>query len=290
MKKIFDFIKKQKVILVSVGAIIVLIIALILIISSFMSKVPNGIILTDNLDLEINSEVRLYSLVTNEEGFEIVTEDTVIDTSKLGEQEISIKYLNFDKKEKTYNFKINVVDTIAPNIECDKEVTVALGGELDLLNNVVVTDNSKEEIVPIIEGAYDLNVAGEYNLKFVVEDNSGNKSAKDFTLIVKSVEIKTKGYYVYKTSDTWHEVTFDKDGTFMYLPWFCPGSGCGGYVEGGTYTVKGNKIYAEVTYTVDDVGDRVELETPGKWEFTIVDENKLISKGHTFKWQKTFQG
>lgn len=290
MKKIFDFIKKQKVILVSVGAIIVLIIELILIISSFMSKVPNGIILTDNLDLEINSEVNLYSLVSVEEGIEIVAEDVVIDTSKLGEQEISIKYLNSVKKEKTYNFKINVVDTIAPNIECDKEITVALGGDLDLLNNVVVIDNSKEEIVPVIEGKYDLNVAGEYKVQLVAKDNSSNKSAKEITLIVKSVEIKTKGYYVYKTSDTWHEVTFGKDGTFMYLPWFCPGSGCGGYVEGGTYTVKGNKIYAEVTYTADDVGDRVELETPGKWEFTIVDENKLISKGHTFKWQKTFQG
>ena len=254
MKKVIELIKKNKIILLIGGSVVLLVILGLWLINSNDKK-----IMVDNLELEINSEVNIYSLISVADGVELITEDESIDTSKLGKHQITIKYLNSKKREKTYSFKINVVDTTAPNIESEKEIIVALGAELDFSNSVVVTDNSKEEIVPFVEGQYDLNAAGEYNLKFVAKDSSGNKSVKDFTLIVKSVEIKTNGYYVYKTSDTWYEVMFGKDGTFMYLPWFCPGSGCGGYSEGGTYTVKGNKIYATVTYEIPDIGDKIEL-------------------------------
>ena len=154
-------------------------------------KKKESIILNDNLEFEINSEVKLLSLVSDDNKVKIVSEDEIIDTSSLGEKEITIKYLVKDKEEaKTVTIKI--VDTQAPTIEYNKELSTNVGTKIDLLKNVKVSDNSKEKIKATVEGEYDLKKEGTYKLKYVAKDSSNNITEKEFTLKVNKKTTATK--------------------------------------------------------------------------------------------------
>lgn len=139
--------------------------------------------LVDNLDVEINSEISLLSFIKNRNNLEIISNNEKVDTSILGNKELIIKYKENDE-EKEYKFNINIKDTTVPKIEFSKEITTTIGSKIDLLKNVKVTDNSLEEIKATVEGEYDINKEGSYNLKYVAVDSSNNKVEEKFTLKV----------------------------------------------------------------------------------------------------------
>ena len=237
---------------------------------------------------EINSEVKYSELVDLGKNVNLDKPNDLVDTSKLGEISIDVPYTKGNRKE-VITVKITVVDTTKPEITCDDKIEIFIGTKVDINELGKITDNSKEEIKPEITGDYDVNKEGEYKLTIKAKDSSGNEATKDITLVVKKVELRTEGYYVYKEPDQWDEFTFGKDGTGSYVPWFCPGSGCGGYEERGKYTIEGDKI---ILITTDAYGDGDETKVNNKFEFTYVskDELKMDYKGKTlvFKWQKEF--
>lgn len=141
------------------------------------------ILLKENLKFEVNSEVNLLSLVSEDNKVKILSEDETVDTSTLGEKEITIKY-EVEEKEETKTFKITIEDTQAPTIEYQKELNTNVGTKIDLLKDVKVSDNSKEEIKVTIDGDYNFDNEGTYNLKYVAVDSSNNKTEKEFTLKV----------------------------------------------------------------------------------------------------------
>ena len=146
-------------------------------------KQKDTILLKEDLKFEINSEVNLLSMVSEENKVKVLSEDEKIDTSTLGEKEITIKY-EMEEKEETKTFKITIIDTQAPTIEYKKELSTTEGTKIDLLKDVKVNDNSKEEIKATIEGDYNFDKEGTYNLKYVATDSSNNKIEEEFTLKV----------------------------------------------------------------------------------------------------------
>ncbi len=148
-------------------------------------KNENAVVLKEKLNIEVNSEANILSLISDDNKTEITNKDEVIDTSILGEKEITIKYKK-DNEEKEYKCKINIVDTVAPTIEYKETLTTTKGKKIDLLKGVTVKDNSKEQIKATVEGSYDINKTGNYKLKYVAIDSSGNKIEKDFTLKVNA--------------------------------------------------------------------------------------------------------
>ena len=115
----------------------------------------------------------------------IISKDRQIDTSKLGSQELVIEVKHGDKIKK-YTFTIHVVDTIKPEIDANSELTTTVGNEIDLLDGVTVSDNSKEDIKVEIKGNYDFNKEGNYELEYYAKDSSGNEISQKFKLIVVS--------------------------------------------------------------------------------------------------------
>ena len=190
----------------------------------------------DKNTYEINSEVKNKDIVELKKGTELVDPDGVVDTSKLGEKTVDVVYLDDDKKE-IITVKINVVDTTKPEIECEDKIELYVGATVDVKELGKITDNSKEEIDPVITWDYKLDTEGEYKVTIKAKDSSGNEATKEITLVVKKVELHNDGFYVYKTSEQWDEFAFMKDNKGSYVPWFCPGSGCGGYGEEGTYKI-----------------------------------------------------
>lgn len=159
---------------------------------------------SNDLEVEINEEVKILDFITEINKGEIITENKRVDTTKLGSQLITIE-VEHNKKIHKYDFEIEIVDTIIPVIEALDEVSIYVGNSIDLLKDVKVTDNSLNEIIPTIEGNYDLNVVGNYNLTYVAEDFSKNKATKNFTLKIIEDEnnkvMKTSKGYLLKVSN-----------------------------------------------------------------------------------------
>ena len=176
--------KRNKKICLIIVSLILLIILGLFIYQKYNEK-EIKVVLINNLEVEINTEVKILDFISNIETGTIISENTSINTTKLGKQNITIK-INHNDKIHNYNFEIEVIDTKIPVIEAKEEISLFVGNSVDLLSDVKVTDNSNEEIKPTIEGNYDFNGAGTYNLKYVAIDASGNKAIKN--LILKVVE------------------------------------------------------------------------------------------------------
>ena len=237
---------------------------------------------------EINSEVKYKDIVSLKGNARLVKPNELVDTSKLGEKSVDVLYVKGAKQD-VYTVKIKIVDTTKPVIECEDTIELYVGSDVDVSELGEVTDNSKEEIEPVITGDYKLDTEGEYKVTIKAKDSSGNEATKDVKIIVKKVELMLTGYYVNKTSERWDEFAFRADNKGSYVPWFCPGSGCGGYGEEGTYKIEGNKITLTTTIANNE-GESTKINN--KYEFTFVnkEEIKMDYKGKTliFKWQKEY--
>lgn len=181
--------KKKKILLISLISIIFgcLILGLI-IFGQYRNNNSNvssnqEIILQKDLNFEINSVIKVEDLIENHQDLEILNNDELIDTSSLGEKNIIVKYREGNEETKK-EVLIKIIDTEEPIIEFNKELTTEKGISIDLLENVKVVDNSKEEITAFVEGEYSFDKEGEYILKYVAIDSSGNRREEEFILKV----------------------------------------------------------------------------------------------------------
>ena len=151
-------------------------------------KVETKVELKD-VKVALNEELLNTSGIVNIEDGELITEETKIDTSVLGEQKVVIVVKNKDGEEKEYSFNVVVEDRVGPVIEAKGELSTEVGTKIDLLKNVKVTDDSGETIKATVEGSYDFNKVGTYNLNYVAKDSSGNETKKEFKLVVKEKKV-----------------------------------------------------------------------------------------------------
>lgn len=182
MKKIRKNNKKKKILLIGIIVLVILVTTICLLV--FGGK-KSDLVLIKDLNVEINSEVTLLSFVDEVKNGSVISEDKKIDTSKLGRQELAVE-VKTGNKTKKYEFTINVVDTIKPEIDGISEITTTVGKKIDLLEGVTASDNSKEEIEVEIKGEYDYDKEGEYELEYSAKDSSGNETIQKFKLIVVS--------------------------------------------------------------------------------------------------------
>lgn len=144
------------------------------------------VVINDNLKVEINSEYILDNFVKEIINGTITNKDDIVDTSTLGEKDLELLIKNKNDEDEKFDFQIEVIDTTKPEIEAKKEITSYIGKDVNLLDGVTVTDNSKEEIKAKVVGEYNTDKAGEYKLKYEAMDSSGNKGEYDFILNVVS--------------------------------------------------------------------------------------------------------
>ena len=238
----------------------------------------------DNLNFEINSEIRPSDLAVNKDEITVL-DDNLIDTSTLGEKKVVIKYLVNDK-DKYKTVLINIVDTKKPLINCDDTLSTTKGKNIDILKSITIIDNSKEEITPTIEGTYDINKVGNYNIKIIASDSSSNKSEKDIVLSVKNETVKTSGYYVHKEKTYWTGIRFKKDNKVQIDYNLCPGAACGLITESGTFKVKDTTVTLNLTTITDESGKRKQKSNV---KCSISSELKIVCDKFTYKWNSKFK-
>ena len=144
----------------------------------------------DPLEVEFNSEVKLSDLITSINGK--LLDDYIIDTSIVGNKELSYKYINEEDITLPQKFTLKIVDKTPPVIWLSDSYVVTLGETKKLEEMIMCGDNYDDNPKCSVIGEYDVNKIGNYKLKFEAEDASGNKVSKDFVL--KVVKSKNNNY------------------------------------------------------------------------------------------------
>ena len=134
--------------------------------------------------VELNERVTNLTDIEVEKG-KITSKKEEIDTSRIGEQEITITVEDDNGLTKEFTYTIKVVDKKAPVITFSKSLSTTVGTKINLMNGVSAMDDSTEEIKVSIEGDYSFDKVGVYTLYYVASDSSGNEAREEFTLTVK---------------------------------------------------------------------------------------------------------
>ena len=136
-----------------------------------------------------SKDAYLYDLFSDS-NVEIISKNKKLDTKSIGERKVTLEY-KYGKRKYKYDIKYNVVDTTKPVfLSANSYRTTYLGDDIYLCDDINFADNYDRNVSCSIQGDMDINTVGTYNLKYVIEDSSGNKNEKDFTLNVLSEPIK----------------------------------------------------------------------------------------------------
>lgn len=128
-------------------------------------------------DADSTKNIKDYKLINN------LKKNSETGLIEPDEYTITIKY---KKQEET--FKVIIKDTKAPIFTKyeDKISLIQDSEDVDLTKYFTAEDLS--DVILSIEGNFDISKIGEYNIKVVATDKSGNKTIKDFVAEVKEKE------------------------------------------------------------------------------------------------------
>lgn len=138
--------------------------------------------ITEDRTITFGKKVKVSDFITEINGK--IIDDYEIDTTTLGNKKVAFKYQNDENITIPYSYDITIVDDVAPVVWLNSTKSVEVGYKGNLLNDIVCADNLDDNPKCEIVGQYDFNKAGNYNLVFNAEDESGNKTSKEFTLSV----------------------------------------------------------------------------------------------------------
>ena len=118
--------------------------------------------------------------------------DDLIDTSKVGKQDIEFSYINDDNIKVSFTFDVTIEDNTEPLIGGSNNITVGVGTKENIVDKFFCGDNYDDEPNCFIEGDYDLTTTGTYDLIFKAIDSSKNEESLNFKLnVIEPKENKT---------------------------------------------------------------------------------------------------
>ena len=165
--------------------IVLSLIILITIIGCSQKPIITTIVLTNIDNIEYGSTIYLDNLISISNGT-LLTDNYQIDTDYLGTKDITIDYKDSNNKKHHEYFTINITDTTPPIIASSNNIYILKDSTTPLIKKTLCGDNADRNLICNIEGNYDINTTGNYNLKFTATDQSGNTTTKAFTLHVVS--------------------------------------------------------------------------------------------------------
>lgn len=142
-----------------------------------------AVTLKEKLVIEFGQKIKVSDCLANLKG--TLLNDYEINTEQLGEIPVSFDFINIKNRKRTATFYIKIADVTAPKIFSGASYTVKTGYNKELTQVLLSGDDIDDNPIRRIEGEYDFNVAGDYNLTYIVTDSSGNETKKDFVLHVK---------------------------------------------------------------------------------------------------------
>ena len=149
-----------------------------------MSNSNTKIVKSDNLSFEYASKVRLYDIVSIEDG-KLTSDNILIDTYTLGKNKVLVNYKTSNHRDKFETIEYDVVDTTKPLVLISSSYSTNKGEKVNLVDKALCADNYDKRPDCKVEGEYNVNKVGTYNLKYIATDSSNNTTTKSFKLVVK---------------------------------------------------------------------------------------------------------
>ena len=166
-------------------------------------KMTTDVLTFSQTEFGFMQEVSVNDIITSD-GISVAKIE--LDTSELGNKKVLVPY-NKDGYNYQEEFSYNVVDKEAPFVYLSGSYSLRQGYDREVYRVIPCIDNADKNPKCTVEGEYDINVPGKYNLTYVAEDASGNVTRKDFVLTV------TKAYAGSTTPNT--GTTSDKNRTLI---------------------------------------------------------------------------
>ncbi len=158
-------------------------------------KMPKKVFInTNSSTFEVYDKHILNELI-DDKNVEILNNKENLDTSKIGENKVTIKY-KYKKREYKYDVTYNVIDTKPPiTLHAPKEYNYSVGEDIDdFCIHTSFIDNYDRKVKCKILNEYDINTPGTYNLEYVFYDSSNNETKESFTLTINDLD-ETDEYY-----------------------------------------------------------------------------------------------
>ena len=139
----------------------------------------------NNTNLEVYSKVKLKELINEING--TLLENPTIDTTKVGEKDITFKYTTDKNITVDYTITVNIIDQTPPLIYQPSSYSVTKGvvTKEELETSFFCGDNYDPHPKCTLEGDFNLEEVGTYDVTLKGEDSSGNISTHSFSLRVK---------------------------------------------------------------------------------------------------------
>lgn len=130
-------------------------------------------------EIEVYNKYKLSELVNVS-----LAHDKEISFVDIGTKEVTFTY--YQKKFKRRGvIKAKVVDKTPPLIYGSNVQYLNLNNELKIKEKYIFADNYDSEVKWKVEGEYQSDTVGNYNIKLIAEDSSNNKTIKDIKVIVR---------------------------------------------------------------------------------------------------------
>lgn len=157
-----------------------------------------GKVIEDNIPKDYylnvkNNVVDVYSdsKLSNVINTNIKYEDVELNTDNIGDKVYNSKF-KIGKKNYLYHIKYSVKDLTHPKILSSGDRYIPVGKDVYLCDYIMYGDNYDNEPVCRVEGEYDLNKIGNYNIKYIVSDDAGNEEYFETILHVYEPSNETK--------------------------------------------------------------------------------------------------
>lgn len=157
-----------------------------------------GKVIEDNIPKDYylnvkNNVVDVYSdsKLSNVINTNIKYEDVELNTDNIGDKVYNLKF-KIGKKNYLYHIKYSVKDLTHPKILSSGDRYIPVGKDVYLCDYIMYGDNYDNEPVCRVEGEYDLNKIGNYNIKYIVSDDAGNEEYFETVLHVYEPSNETK--------------------------------------------------------------------------------------------------
>ncbi len=135
--------------------------------------------------IQVGTNINLNDLFECEEGVQLGFKNAdSFNSQKVGSYSLDAT-ISADGKQAEKSYLVDVYDDIAPEVNAE-DIVIYENDEYDLLEDVTVTDNSGEKIeATVSEQNVDNKKAGEYSVKYLASDSSGNQGEKQIKVTVK---------------------------------------------------------------------------------------------------------
>ena len=177
---------------------------------TIIDELPDGYYIDlKTKDVDVYSDTYLKDIVkTTNINYD---ESVKLNTDALGEKNVEINFV-VDNNTYIYHIKYNVLDLSKPKILNKNEIYVNQNSDIWLCDYIMYGDVYSNEPICRVEGDYNLNEIGDYNIKYIVTDDANNEEYFDTILHVtkpstnknnkKTITYFSNVYQKYKNNDT----------------------------------------------------------------------------------------